>query len=82
VSATLAPENYAFLANQVSSGRAESLSDALNTALEQLRRLCARAELSAATAAYFDGLSPEAVAEERELGELIAAASSFDDLDR
>jgi Arc/MetJ-type ribon-helix-helix transcriptional regulator len=82
LSATLAPENYAFLATEVNSGRAANLSEAINVALDQLRRLRARAELNAVTAAYFDALSPELSVEEKALGELIADASCFEDLER
>jgi len=79
LSTTVAAENFAFLESMVSTGRTDTIAEAVDLAIARLRRVENRARLEAATAAYFDGLSPEAQAEEQSLAEhLHLSAGSLD----
>ena len=82
LSTTLAPENYNYLTALVRSGRASSLAEAVDEAVENLRRSENRRRLARATAEYFDALSPEAVAEESSLAESLHDAARGIDFDR
>jgi hypothetical protein len=81
LSTTVAAENFTFLETMVSTGRTDSIAEAVDLAIARLRRVENRARLEAATAAYFDGLTPEAQAEEQALAHqlhLSAASLDFD----
>jgi len=67
LSTTVAAENFTFLEMLVSSGRTDSIAEAVDLAVTRLRRAENRTQLERATAAYFDGLSQEARAEEESL---------------
>jgi hypothetical protein len=82
LSTTIAQENFQYLESLVHTGRAQNLAQALDITLRRLRKLENRARLERATAAYFDGLSPEAKAEEDELGRARTAAAAGIDVDR
>jgi hypothetical protein len=82
LSTTVAPENYRYLAALVKSGRASSLAEAVDEAIENLRRAQNRHRLSQATAEYFDSLSPDALAEESSLAESLHEAANGIDFDR
>jgi hypothetical protein len=82
VSTTVAPENYAFLEEQVVSGRARSLAHALDQSIATLRRLENRRRLAAATKSYFDSLTAKAAAEEERLAGDLASASRDIDFDQ
>jgi hypothetical protein len=81
LSTTVAPENYKFLETLVESGKASSLAEAVDNAVAHLRRVQNRRGLAAATTAYFDSLSPEAVAEENALAESLHHAARGIDFD-
>jgi hypothetical protein len=72
ISTTIAPENAAFLRSMLKRGKADTLAEAIDRALSVARKAEARARLEAATEAYFDSLSPEALEEENRLGEALA----------
>jgi hypothetical protein len=79
LSTTVAAENFAFLETMVGTGRTDSIAEAVDLAIARLRRLENRARLEAATAAYFDGLTPDAQAEEQALAsQLYQSAGSVD----
>jgi hypothetical protein len=79
LSTTVAAENFTFLETMVSTGRTDSIAEAVDLAIARLRRVENRDRLGAATAAYFDGLSPEAQAEEQTLAyQLNLSAGSVD----
>ncbi len=82
LSTTVAPETYRYLASLVESGRAGSLAEAVDEAVEFFRRNDNRRRLARATAEYFDGLSPEAMAEENTLGKSLGEAAKGIDFDR
>jgi hypothetical protein len=82
LSTTVAPETYHYLAGLVKSGRAGSLAEAVDEAVEYFRRNENRRRLARATADYFDGLSPETSAEENDLGKSLSSAAKGIDFDR
>lgn len=82
LSTTIAPESYEYLQRQVESGKANTLADAVDNLVGSVRRLENRIRLERETAAYFQGLSGDALAENRKLeAELFesAAAVNFED---
>lgn len=75
LSTTIGASSYAYLHNMVKTGRAESVGEAVDKAVEIARRLDNRATLERQTAAYFKGLSSKAAAEETDLEDALSAAS-------
>ena len=67
ISTTVAPENYRFLTALVKTGKARNMAEAVDEAVENLRRTQNRQRLAQATSAYFDALTPEELAEEEAL---------------
>jgi len=82
LSTTVAAENYRYLETLVESGRAQNLAEAVDLAIRRSRRLENRQRLAAATTAYFENLSPEALEEERTLGKALTGAATGIDIDR
>jgi hypothetical protein len=82
LSTTLGAGNYAYLHGLVKSGRAESVGQAVDKAVEIARKLDDRATLERQTAAYFKGLSSKAAAEEADLADSLSAASQEMDFDQ
>ena len=82
LSTTVAPENFRYLETLVESGRAQSMAEAVDLAIRRSRRAENRRRLEAATAAYFDAISPEALAEEQSLATALSSASTGIDFDR
>lgn len=82
LSTTIGANNYSYLHNMVKRGRAESVGDAVDKAVELTRRLDNRATLEHQTAAYFNGLSSKAAAEEADLENALSAASQEMDFDQ
>jgi hypothetical protein len=74
--------NYAYLHDMVKAGRAESVGEAVDKAVEMARRLDNRATLEHQTAAYFQGLTSQAAAEETGLEDALSAASQEMDFDQ
>lgn len=54
LSTTIGPKNYAWLENMVKAGKAESVGQAVDKAVELSRRLDRRAALGRDTVAYFN----------------------------
>lgn len=81
LSTTVAAENFSFLETMVSTGRSDSIAEAVDLAIARLRRVENRAQLEAATAAYFDGLSPDAEAEEQAMTGLLHGSARGVDFD-
>lgn len=81
LSTTVAPETSQYLEQMVRSGSVANLAEAVDTVVSRVRRLENRRRLSLATRRYFEGLSPEAVSEENELGRNMASASAGIDFD-
>jgi hypothetical protein len=82
LSTTVAPENYRYLTTLVKSGKAASIAEAVDEAVEHLRRSENRRQLARATAEYFDSLSPDARAEESLIAESMHKSAKGIDFDR
>lgn len=82
ISTTVAPETLAYLEELIAKGEAHSVSDAIDLMVERLRSAENRERLERDTAAYFDRLSPEALAEESELAAALARSARGIDFDR
>jgi hypothetical protein len=81
LSTTVAPENYEYLTALVKSGKAGSLAEAVDEAVERLRRSENRIRLARATTSYYESLSPEALKEEEAIGGSMRNASQGVDFD-
>lgn len=81
LSTTVAAENFKFLETLVQSGRTTSIAEAVDLAIARLRRMENRTRLERATAAYFEGLTPEAQAEEHEMGHRLHSSAKGVDFD-
>jgi hypothetical protein len=75
LSTTIGATNYAYLHSVVKAGRAESVGQAVDRAVEIARTLDNWATLERQTAAYFKGLTSKAAAEETDLEDVLSAAS-------
>jgi len=75
LSTTIGANNYAYLHSIVKAGKANSVGEAVDRAVEMARRLDDRATLERQTAAYFQGLSSKAAAQEADLEDALSAAS-------
>ena len=82
ISTTIAPETLAFVEKLISKGEAQNVADAIDLMVERLRSAENRERLELETAAYFDRLSPEALAEETELATALAVRARGFDFDR
>ena len=82
LSTTVAPENYRYLTSLVKSGKVESLAEAVDEAVENMRRSENRRRLARATTEYFESLSSEARGEESALAESLHEAATGIDFDR
>ena len=82
LSTTIGASNYAYLHNMVKAGKAESVGQAVDKAVEIARRLENRAALERQTTAYFKGLTSKAAAEETNLEDILSAASQEMDFDQ
>jgi hypothetical protein len=82
LSTTIGADNYADLHKMVKGGRAESVGEAVDKAVEMARRMDNRATLERQTAAYFKGLPSKAAAEETDLEDALSAVSQEMDLDQ
>ena len=81
LSTTISPEGYAFLRSLIRSGRAESLAQAVDFALEEVRQIENRRKLEQATAEYYANASQEAIDEENNLATSFAAGAGEIDID-
>jgi len=82
LSTTVAADNFTFLETMVSSGRSDSIAEAVDLAIARLRRMENRSRLERATAEYFDGLTAKAQAEEQVLAQLLHKSAGSMDFDR
>ncbi len=76
LSTTISENSYKYLTAQVETGRATSLAEAVDRIVECVRRLENRAKLRRDTAAYFQNLSVQAAAEERQLEAALGQAAN------
>jgi hypothetical protein len=82
LSTTVAAENYQFLVTLVEKGEAASLAEAVDEAVEHLRRSENRRRLAKATSEYFESLTPEEVSEETALATSLHKAAGSVNFDR
>ena len=82
ISTTIAPDTLAFLEGLVSSGEAATLAEAVDLAVERLRSIENRERLDRDTAAYFDQMSEEEMAEDNRLGAALAPSARGLNVDR
>jgi hypothetical protein len=82
LSTTIGASNYAYVHSMVKVGKAESVGQAVDRAVEIARRLDNRATLERQTTAYFKGLTSKAAAEETHLEDALSAASQAMDFDQ
>ncbi len=82
LSTTIGAGNYAYLHRMVKAGKAGSVGQAVDKAVEMARKLENRATLERQTAAYFNGLTPKAAAEETDLADALNSASQEMDFDQ
>ena len=81
LSTTISNESYGYIERQISSGRASSVAEVVDRALERMRRIESRFRLERDTAAYFNSLSPGASRDESELGAALGGILDEIDLD-
>lgn len=82
LSTTVSPETYRYLTELVDSGRARNLAEAVDEAVEEMRKRENRRRLAQATTEYYESLSAEDAAEEGSLAEGMRAAANKVDFDR
>lgn len=80
LSTTISVESYNYLKAQVESGQAASIAEAVDGTVAQVRTLESHARLEHDTAAYFQNLSPQAIADEAQLGAALGAVVDEVDL--
>ncbi|HEY1209343.1 MAG TPA: hypothetical protein VGE85_08235 [Terracidiphilus sp.] len=82
LSTTVAADNFTFLETMVSSGRSDSIAEAVDLAIARLRQMENRSRLERATTDYFDGLPAKAQAEEQALARQLHLSARSVDFDR
>ncbi len=82
LSTTIGATSYAYLHRMVKAGKAESVGDAVDRAVEVARRVDSRAALDRETQRYFSTMTTEAAAEEAELEDALSAVSQEFDFGR
>ena len=74
ISTTVAPHTAEFFDQLIASGQADTLAEAIDHAVELLREQQLRQVLDAEVNAYYDSLSDEEVAEQKDWAELAGRA--------
>jgi hypothetical protein len=82
LSTTVSPETYAFLEQVVKRGQATTLAEALDRAIDGIRRLENRKHLADATTRYFEQLDAEGTAEENALAKVMTLGAATFDFDQ
>lgn len=82
LSTTVAPETYRYLTEMVESGRVQNLAEAVDQAVEQMRRAENRRRLARATSEYYESFSADEMAEERSLADSMSSAAGKVDFNR
>lgn len=82
ISTTISSATLAYLEQLIEKGDARTLADAIDLAVQKLLIYENRERLANDTAAYFDGLSPEALEEENQLAKALSISAKGLDLDR
>ena len=82
ISTTISSATLAYLEQLIEKGDARTLADAIDSVVEKLLVYENRERLAIDTAAYFDGLSPEALEEENQLATALSNSVKGIDFDR
>lgn len=82
LSTTVSAETYNYLSELVESGRVQNLAQAVDEAVEQMRKAENRRRLAQATAGYYVSLSSEEAAEESTLADSMHSAAGKINFDR
>ena len=82
ISTTVSSASLAYLERSIEKGEARSLADAIDLVVQRLLVYENRDRLANDTAAYFDGLSPEALEEENQLAKALSSSVKGIDFDR
>jgi len=81
ISTTVSEDTYAFLQRLIESGKAKNLAEALDLSMGGLRKAEMRARLLRDTAAYFDNLASDALAEELAIESALVSLVDETDVD-
>jgi hypothetical protein len=76
ISTTISPVTLAYLEKLIDDGKARTLADAIDLAIEQLLVYENRERLANDTAAYFDNMTEEEAAEEQKLEAALSQSAS------
>jgi Arc/MetJ-type ribon-helix-helix transcriptional regulator len=82
LSTTVSPETYHYLTELVESGKVQNLAEAVDHAVEQMRKAENRRRLARATSEYYESFSIDEIAEENSLTDSMSSAASKVDFDR
>jgi hypothetical protein len=82
ISTTISPRSFEYLDRQMHQGKAQTLAEALDMAIEQLLVYENRERLAADTEAYFNNMTEEEAAEERQLASGLSQSASGVDFER
>ena len=82
ISTTISSATLAYLEQLIEKGEARTLADAIDSVVQKLLVYENRERLANDTAAYFDGLSPEAMEEENQLAAALSSSVKGIDFDR
>jgi hypothetical protein len=82
ISTTIAPETLAYLRRLLDSGDAVTLAEAIDRVVERLCAIENRERLARDTAAYFDRMTEEELAEDNRLASALVASARTFDVDR
>ena len=81
ISTTISSATLAYLEQLIGKGEARTMADAIDSVVQRLMVYENRERLANDTAAYFDGLSPEAIEEENQLAAALSSSVKGIDFD-
>lgn len=82
ISTTISAQSLAYLDELIQKGKARTLAEAIDLAIEQLLVYENRERLAADTAAYYDNMTEVEAEEERRLESAVSQSSAGIDFDR
>jgi hypothetical protein len=82
ISTTISSATLVYLQKMIENGEARTMADAIDSVVQKLSVYENRERLANDTAAYFDGLSPEAIEEENQLAAALSSSVKGLDFDR
>jgi hypothetical protein len=82
ISTTVAPATLAYLERLVKNGEAGTIAEAIDHVIDRLKAVENRERLARDTAAFFDQMPEEELAEDRQLGAALSTSARSLDFDR